>query len=260
VVFVLYLMNEDRVLIPDRRAVINGLAVVGFIALVMAGIWLAVYSTRFVPTVVNRVGSAVVYLGSVFARDEPALSVVPNYTASTTISFGQTSSGNEATATPEATVKPVAKPVTRTVGEVTSGTYQIGTTTAQTLSGFPDLVVNINAIGYLATTSAESFIASSTVPVGMRPAVKFTIKNVGTNVSGQWRFSASIPTQSSYLYYSTPQQPLSPGDSIDYTLGFDQANKGSGQTVSISVNFDRAITESSFGNNGASANLTIIGG
>src|SRR3989344_3436924 len=46
-----------------RQAAINGLAVVGFIALVGAGIWFAVYSTRFVPTVVNNLGAAAVYLG-----------------------------------------------------------------------------------------------------------------------------------------------------------------------------------------------------
>jgi hypothetical protein len=133
------------------------------------------------------------------------------------------------------------------------------TSAAPSLFGFPDLVVSIKDIGYLATSSAESFVASSTVPFGSRPAVVFTIKNVGTNATGAWRFSASIPTQTAYIYQSQLQPPLNPGDSIDYTLGFDQANKGANKMISITANFDRTITESNPDNNSASTNITILG-
>ncbi len=254
-------MDTDRASIPTRQAAINGLAVVGFVALVVAGIWLAIYSTRFVPTVVNRIGSAAVYLGSVFTpADEPTLSVVPNPTASTTISFGPTSSGTPVTTTPKPATFVKPNPVSTTPGSKTSGTYQIsGETATSAFSGLPDLVSSINSTGYLATTSAESFVASSTVPSGSRPAVRFTIKNIGTNATGLWRFSASIPTQSAYLYYSPLQQSLNPGDSIDYTLGFDQAIAGSDKMISITANFDRAIGESNHNNNSASAQLTILG-
>ena len=101
--------------------------------------------------------------------------------------------------------------------------------------------------------------SGTTAPSGSRPAVVFTIKNIGTNVAGSWRWSASIPTQTSYLYQSLPQQALNPGDSIEYTLGFDQANKGSGQMISVTANFDRAVAESDANNNSASATLTILG-
>ena len=82
---------------------------------------------------------------------------------------------------------------------------------------------------------------------------------MGINSSGKWRFSAYIPTRSSYLYYSPFQQSLSPGDSIDYTLGFDQAIPGSDKIISVTANFDHAVTESSTNNNIASAQLTILG-
>lgn len=257
----MYYMNTDQPMTQERQTAINGLAVVGFVALVIAGIWLAIYSTLFVPTVVNRIGSAAVYLGSVFIpSDEPTLSVVPNPTASTTISFGNASSTTSTSTIPKITAPTKPKPVATTPGEKTSGTYLIGNATAQTLNGQPDFIVNITAVGYLATTSAESFIASSTVQSGSRPAVKFTIKNIGTNIAGQWRFSASIPTSSAYLYYSPLQQSLNPSDSIDYTLGFDQAIAGSNKMISITANFDRAIGESNTNNNSASAQLTILGG
>lgn len=254
-------MNTDQSITPARQAaIINGLAVVGFVTLVAAGIWLAVYSTRFVPTVVNGVGSAAVYLGSVFTpADEPAISVIQNPTAPTTISFDNASLTASTNAIPKVETSSNSKPTPTTAGEKTSGTYQIGSTTALTPSGLPDFVVSISAIGYLATTSAESFVASSTIPSGSRPAVKFTIKNTGTNVTGSWRFSASIPTQTAYIYQSPIQQPLNPGDSIDYTLGFDQAIAGSNKMISITANFDHAVGESNTNNNSASTQLTILG-
>ena len=244
---------------PSRQTAINGLAVAGFVALVTLGMWLAVYSTRFVPDVVGRIGTAAVYLGAVFTpSDEPSLSVVP--TASTTIPFSEVVS-TPVTEIPAPTAPAPVKPVVPTAGKTITTTTQIAgaTTTPSGPYGFPDLITSIDAIGYLATTSAESFIASSTVTAGARPAVKFSIKNVGTNVAGAWRFSASIPTQTAYIYQSEPQQALNPGDSIDYTLGFDQANKGSGQMVSVTANFDHAVTESNANNNSASATLTILG-
>jgi len=254
-------MNDIEHTSPNRQTVINGLAVAGFVALVAAGIWLAVYSTRYVPSVVGSIGAAAVSLGSVFNRaPDSSLSVIP--TASTTISFGDdTPTTTPATTTAPVVATPVApKPAAPSAGSQTTGTYPLGTTTAPGVAyGLPDLVVNITATGYLLSASADTFIASSTVPSGARPAVRFTIKNIGTNVTGSWRFSASIPTQTAYIFQSQPQQTLGPGDSIDYTLGFDQANRGYNQMISITANFDHAVGESVTTNNSASATVTILG-
>jgi hypothetical protein len=242
-----------------RQTIVNSLAVVGFVVLLAGGVWLAIYSARLIPLVamngINRVGGAAVYLSSFFNQaPEPSLVVVETpTTASTTISFGDTGTdANSASSVP--------KPSTPTPGPKTSGTYPTGgTNTSLTLSGLSDLVVIINKVGYLATTSAESFVASTTVPSGSRPAVNFTIKNIGTNTTGPWRFSAVIPTQSSYLYQSQPQQSLNPGDSIDYTLGFDEASRGTEKVITIMVNFDHTVAESNTQNDTASTTLTILG-
>lgn len=232
------------------------LAVAGFIALVALGIWLAVYSTRFVPPVVNGIGSAAVYLGSVFApAPTPSLATLSTPAASTTIQLGGDSS---TTATPPA--MPKHTQTATTAGAKTSGAYQIGgATTSATLSGLPDLITTITAVGYLTSTSTDSFIASSTVPAGSRVAVRFTIKNVGTNTTGAWRWSASIPTESAYIYQSQLQQALAPGDSIDYTLGFDQATPGTDKMISVTANFDHAVAESNPNDNSASAKVTVLG-
>lgn len=243
-------MNEQESVVQSRRIIMNTLATAGFIALVAASMWLAVYSTRYVPSVANRLGAAAVYLGSIFTPAlEPSLSVIPIATSTLSTSVAST--------TPVASAP--TKSVVPTAGPKTSSVIQIGgATTTTPLSGLPDLVVHINAVGYLASSSPDSFVASSTSPSGNRPAVNFTIKNIGTNVSGTWRFSATIPTWPSYLFFSQPQQSLSPGDSIDYTLGFDQASRGIDQTISVTANFDRMVTESNFTNDNAIAKLTIL--
>ena len=249
-------MNTSPLATPARQTALTGLAVVGFIAILAFGVWLAVYSARYVPRTVGALGSAAFYLGSVFTP-APGLTVVP--TASTTIPFGIPDLATP-TSTPAVPASaPVQKPVATKPGAETSGTYPIAGTSAAALSGLPDFSVTIDAVGYLATTSAESFVATSTVPAGSRPAVTFTIKNTGTNATGSWRFSVTIPTATGYLYQSQPQQSLNPGDSIQYTLGFDQALTGAKQSISITANFDHAITESNTGTDTASATLTILG-
>lgn len=245
-------MNTNQPTTPARQAAINGLAIVGFIALVTAGIWLAVYSTRFVPTVVNNIGAAAVYLGSVFnPASDSSISVVP--TASTTISFGTSTTTSTTT-----TVTTTPAPVATTPGAKSVGTYQIGGTAAAAPYGLPDLAVTVTAVGYLTTASADSFVANASVPSGERPAVRFVIKNIGTNWTGTWRFNASIPTRTTYVYKSPVQQSLASGDSIEYTLGFDRADKGTDQTISITANSDSAVTESSTTNNTVSVKITIL--
>lgn len=248
-------MEETNINISNRPVLMHTLAVVGFVALIGASMWLAVYSTRYVPGVVNRIGSAAVYLGSVFTpAPEPTLSVVSTPIASTTISFGGASSTTSTTAT-----TPTQSKQAPTAGPKTTTTVQVsGTSTTVAPYGLPDLAITVSAIGYLETTSTDSFVASSTVPSGSRPAVKFSVKNIGTNWTGTWRFNASIPTRTSYTYESTNQQSLASGDSIDYILGFDRASSGSNQQVTITANFDHVVNETNTNNDSISVYLNIL--
>ncbi len=241
-------MDSFKNQFESRQPALAGLAIAGFIALVAFGIWLAVYSTRFVPPIVSRVSSAAVYLGQVFTPHRASLSVVPTAT-STVIYFGDATS-SATTTTP--LIKPAPKPAA-TIGTEVTSKYPV------TPTGLPDLLVTIKRIGYLATSSASSFVASSTVPAGYRPAVKFSIENIGGSETGAWRFNASIPTATAFIYKSEPQQSLASGDSIDYTLGFDQALRGAGKAVTIIANFDHAFAESTLSNNTATATVTILG-
>ena len=246
--------------LASRPAALHSLAAVGFVTLVSLGVWLAVYSTRFVPQAVGSIGSAAVYLGSVFKpAPHASISVVP--AASTTIPFDVATTtapvaATAATTTDERAKAPASAP---SAGKETASASPLGVASPAVLSGLPDLVTHIDAVGYLATSSADSFVASSTVPAGSRPAVRFTIKNIGSNATGSWRWSASIPTSSDSIYQSAAQQSLNPGDYIEYTLGFDQANPGTSQMISVTANFDHAVTESATNNDSASVQIKILG-
>ncbi|OGG67981.1 hypothetical protein A3E65_01145 [Candidatus Kaiserbacteria bacterium RIFCSPHIGHO2_12_FULL_56_13] len=256
-------MNRDEAVgvLTAREAIERGLAIVGFIALVAFGIWLAIYGSRFVPTAIGRLGAAAVALTSVFVPAEPALSIVPT----TTIPFGEaTNTFDELIEEPTAPATP-ASPVSPSPGARTSATFPIsGTTTPPSTTvlpmGLPDLTATITAVGLLTASTTESFLATTTVMGGLRPAVKFSIQNIGTNVATSgWHFSAAIPTQTAYVFYSPTQQALGPGDRIEYVLGFDQASPGENRSISIVADSSQNVGESNENNNGSTATITIIG-
>lgn len=238
-------MNTDTPISPERQAVLHGLAVIGFIALVAAGIWLAVYSTRFVPIVANNVGSAAVYLGSLFDPSDATLSVVETPSASTTIPFGIASTTDVATApeTPSAS-KPVAKPnvPVPTAPSVPAPLY-----------GLPDLQVTVEALGYLAIKNEiSSFTENATVPSGKQPAIKFAVANVGTNVSGSWQIS----TTPRLADPSEFQPSIYPGDRrAGYVMYLDPIHK-SKQLSTITVSAVNS-KESNADNNSISFTFTL---
>jgi hypothetical protein len=264
---------------PNRTAIINTLAVAGFIALVAGALWLALNSTRFIPNIVNGIGSAAVYIGSVFVPSPAPANIAVVPTASTTISFGTpvaTSTPIVATTTPATTTPATPKPTKPTAtGTATGGTYTIVQGTTPTYSGLPDLAVTITAVGYLTNSSTDSFSTSTTVEKGDRPAVKFTIKNIGTNWTGTWRFSIDMPlsrTPVASAQFDTcellssgvqrctsiAQPSIAPGDGWDYKFGFDQVKTGTGQQVTITANFDRTVVDSNVSNNTASAYINVF--
>lgn len=254
-------MTTNEINTPARQTAIHGLAVIGFITLIVLGVSLAVYSARYFPNIVDRLGVASVSLSEVFTpATKPSLAVVP--TASTTTSLGGATSTTTATSTLARAPKKEVN-VAPTMGEKKSETYQIGgTASAPTLFGLPDFEVTINAVGYFTSNSPDSFVASSVVPTGLRPAVYFVVKNVGTNATGVWHLTASVPAQAAYSKeWKEFQASLNPGEYTQYFISFDYfaATKGQDQMISVTANFDRAVVESNLDNNNASAKITILG-
>lgn len=233
-------MNPEFGNTPARQAAMNGLAVIGFIALIAAGVWLAVYSTRFVPTVVNRIGAAAVYLGSVLApAPGPSLTVTPSPTASTTIPFDvATTTSGVATTTAPAVSKKRSGPYPTTGG-------------APALYGLPDLVVVMTAQGYLAADNElNSFVASATVPAGRQPAVQFSVENKGTNVSGPWQLTTDPQLASA----AETQPSLAPGSRAGYVIYVDRTNRS---TQDLTIVVSENLQESNTNNNSVSLTFTL---
>lgn len=241
-----------------RRAAVNALAIVGFIVLLFIGMALAIYAARFIPAAVSNIGSAAVYLSSqVFpSEDEGDLVVVDD---TETVPFGDDET--VATSTPATTTSPT----TGTGGTVTNPRPGTPTTVVVPVQvpastnyyGLPDLVVENVVTGYLNTSDTSSFRTSDEVPDGKRGAVKFTVINRGTNVSGRFEFEVKLPTTRGYTYSSRSQQSLRPGERIEYVLGFDQTREGQNRTISIAVDQDDEIDESNERNNDRSVTIDI---
>jgi len=242
---------------PVRRVAINALALVGFVVLIIIGMTLAIYAASFVPTAVTRLNSAAVYLSSVFVpADKAGLDVVA---PGTEIPFGEAPGAGIATTTVATTTPTKTTPVAQTPGEEKTTAYIVGTApTTGTLSGFSDLGVTVNAVGYLSSGNNEdSFVASNTIPDGLWAAVKFTVKNTGTNISGTYDFKAVVPTSSAYTLYSGNQDSLSPGEAVQYTIRFERARVGTDREVVITVDPDSKIHEVSEINNEVTAKITV---
>jgi len=244
---------------PNRRAAINALAAVGFIVLIAIGVALAIWSARYVPKAVSRIGSAAVSLSSVFrGHDEgPAqLGVVSTSTLPI--------DGPVAITAPVATTTNPAATSNHT-GTTGSGSGSVSTQTVTTvvnkpapLYGNPDLTVTITNVGYLRSgDDTDTFVASNSVPDNKEGAVQFTVANNGTNTTGTWKFKADIPTSPSLNYTSPTQPSMKPGDRIEYTLGFDRTKSGNNREITITVDSGHDVNESNENNNEDSENVDI---
>lgn len=97
----------------------------------------------------------------------------------------------------------------------------------------------------------DSFVPSATVPTDKQPAVKFTVRNIGTNISGTWQISTDPK-----LAFSQEEQPsLFPNRQRDLIIYLDRINKSSQPlTITVISNF---VSESNTENNSISLTFTI---
>lgn len=241
-----------------RRTAVNALAIVGFIALIIIGIGLAIYTAQYAPKIASKLNGAAVSLSSIFHpnSDNASLQVV---TATTTLPF----SGDATTATTSLPAATSTTPNTGTkTGTGTAGpTKYVTVTTTTTVApyGDPDLTVTITDVGYLRTKNdTDTFVASDSVSSGRDGAVKFTVKNIGTNVTGDWKFQLTLPTSSSNSTFTSPtQDSLKPGESVDYILGFQHSRSGNDRAITVKVDSGKDVSESNEGNNYDSATIDL---
>jgi hypothetical protein len=170
-------------------------AIVGLIAVLILGAW------GIILLAFNLVGlfTGSVHLSNLFNHNETPAQVAtttpttPVVVVPSTNTSGGNTSNNTGGSTSGATsvYVPAAKPVA-------------------TLYGLPDLAVTLKSVTSLSSVQG-------------RTVVQFSVSNVGTNTARSgWTFNATLPYQNStYTYRSQPQMALNPGDSIAFTLTYD---------------------------------------
>jgi hypothetical protein len=97
-----------------------------------------------------------------------------------------------------------------------------------------DLALTILDVGYI-DQKTGTFVASKHVHYKQRAAVRFEVKNVGTETSGTWTFSSNLPTSPAYNFTSNTQNALRPGAAIQLTLEFNSINRDEKVPISITV-------------------------
>ena len=243
---------------PARRAAVNALAFVGFIALLIIGIGLAIYAARYLPKLTSRIGGAGVSLSSLFhsdGDDDASLQVV---TSTTTLPIIDTATTTATSST--AASKPAGTSHAAGAGVGGYTTVTTVTTTHVAPYGDPDLSVRITDVGYLRDDGeTNTFVASSYVPDNKDGAVKFTVTNTGTNVTGSWKFEVDVPSSPSQTFTSPTQKSLNPGDSVDYVLGFEDGREGDNREITVTVDSHDDVDESNERNNEASRDIDIRG-
>jgi subtilase family serine protease len=82
-----------------------------------------------------------------------------------------------------------------------------------------------------------------------RIAIRFEVKNTGTKTSPAWFFRANLPTAQNDTFNSQAQTALRPGESIIFTLAFDNFVNSNSGVASITVDPSNYVVESNENNN-----------
>ncbi len=101
------------------------------------------------------------------------------------------------------------------------------------------------------------FQATASPSAHDRVAVRFEVENIGTADSGHWQFNAVLPTFPMYIFESEGQQPLSPGEKIEYVIGFDNVEPDVDGRFVINVDPTSSLSEASETNNIAITTIRV---
>ncbi len=121
--------------------------------------------------------------------------------------------------------------------------------------GIADLKVEIVSIGDI--NKFGTFQPKGIVHQYSRGAVKFKVTNIGTKETGNWNFSAILPSNGGYAFNSQMQASLMPGSSTEIFMTFDQLIPGV-YNFTVSIDPLNYIPELSEQNNIAWQSFTVL--
>lgn len=246
----------------SHQAAIHGLAIVGFIALIVLGIVLAIYAARYVPVTVSHL------MGN---NPETTLTTVPTTTVPFSDTTAATTSEAIATSTTATTTHTyptgsIHEPQT-TSGQiigyhtVTSNTYTPGSIAIAsngTYTGLSNLVATITDVGYL--DSKGNFVSTRDLTHSEQLVVKILVSNTGTNATGEWTIHTVIPTSSKAAFVHDEQEPsLEPNGILPLTLTLTKGKlrTGDDQQILVQVDSGNDVTESNENDNEDTATINV---
>ena len=141
---------------------------------------------------------------------------------------------------------------------VTQGNGPIVTGGNNTTYGQPDIAVQISQVGIL--DQFNRFVPTTNIPANGRVAVQFKIINQGTNtnMTNGWFFRSEMTDypNANKLYQSDFQAGLVGGQSVTYTLGFDNLRVGN-NSITIHTDSQNNINETNENNNIGTINFNV---
>jgi hypothetical protein len=220
----------------------KSVALIGFIVVAVLGIAIAIYASRFVPGAISGLAGAGAYVSNLFIlENEDGTGTVEEKPVQETPAVKPPAPVATSTPTAPATPRPTTpRPAT------------------PVYSGLSDLTVNIATVGYCTTGAQNSLVSSSYVPDNARyGGVRFTVTNIGTNVSGPWAFEIETSASPSDTYEYAGQASLAPGQSMVGTMCFPRGTRANDGEVTITVDSQDRVVEGNERNNEASQDLEI---
>lgn len=114
--------------------------------------------------------------------------------------------------------------------------------------GSPDLQVSLLGTGIVDPVSKQ-FVSTSYAGSADEIAIKFVVKNVGTNVTGAWKLRINTPSRTTPYYDSDYQKSIRPGDMMVFTTSFNSPVNTGVNTAYITADPLNMIGEVSEANN-----------
>ncbi len=182
--------------------------------------------------------------------------VIPGIFSRTSSWVGTTLSStfDSGTTAPENTDTQNSTKSTDTTKAATTTKSSTHYSTAPSYYGLPDLQISLYETGVI---SNGKFVGTSYFGQNDEIAIKFAVKNVGTNVSGAWRMRLNMPSLSTPVTDSAYQQSLKPGDTLIFTATFLNPSSVGINNAYIVIDQFGELNEISKNNNNLTVQLNV---
>jgi len=114
--------------------------------------------------------------------------------------------------------------------------------------GKSDLEITLISTGIIDPVSKQ-FIATNYAGSADEIGIKFQVRNIGTNVSGNWRLRIVSPSRTTPYFDSAYQTSIKPGDRMIFTASFDSPIATGINTAYITADPLNMVSEISESNN-----------